>query len=307
MTGTVVKVFGRYYTIERDGQKINCVLRGKIRRDKRLERFSEAAAVGDTVDFMLDGDGGGSIESVQPRRNVFTRKYKESDREDLLAANLDQIVVIQSFNTPRLNLRFVDRLLVRGQKENIPALLCVNKLDLAEKSEIKELAAYYRGYDLEILQISAKTGKGLGDLADALKGRLSILIGNSGVGKSSILNGLYPGLDLRTSEVSESTGKGRHATTNTEMICLELGTRIIDTPGLREFGLLDIEPRELGSYFMEFSEYASECGFSPCTHEHEPGCAVLRLVEEGVIPEERYISYLNILSTLKDYYSNRYR
>ena len=307
MTGTVVEVFGKYYTIGYDDRKINCVLRGRIRRDKRLERFSEAAAVGDIVDFELDGDGGGSIESVRPRKNVFTRKYKESDREDLLAANLDQIMVIQSFSTPRLNLRFVDRLLVRGRKENIPAVLCVNKLDLAAKGDIKQLSAYYKGYDLNILTVSAKTGKGLDTVADALKGKLSLLTGNSGVGKSSILNGLYPGLDLRTSEVSESTGKGRHATTNTEMICLESGTRIIDTPGLREFGLLDIEPHELGRYFMEFSDLAAGCGFSPCTHEHEPGCAVQQLVAEGVIPEERYISYLNILATLKEYYSNRYR
>ncbi len=307
MTGTVVKVFGRYYTIECDGRKVNCILRGKLRRDKRLERFSEVAAVGDTVEFEPDGIGGGSIESVHTRKNVFTRKYKESNREDLIAANLDQIVVIQSFNTPRLNLRFVDRLLVRGRKENIPAILCVNKLDLAGKNDIKRLAAYYRGYDLHIIMVSAKTGKGLGELADGLKGCLSILIGNSGVGKSSILNRLYPGLDLRTSEVSESTGKGRHATTNVEMFCLEGGTCIIDTPGLREFGLLDIEPHELGRFFMEFPDYAAGCGFSPCTHEHEPGCAVRRLVDEGAIPEERYVSYLNILSTLKDYYDNRYR
>jgi ribosome biogenesis GTPase len=308
LTGTVVKSYGKYYTVEYEGGRINCVLRGRLRKDKRLEQYSEAVVVGDTVDFEPDVDGdGGAISLVHERRNVFTRKYKESDRDDLIAANLDQIVVIQCFGKPKLNLRFVDRLMVRGCKEEIPVVLCVNKLDLAEEDDAAMLHDYYRGYDADIMLVSAKTGEGLDAFRDRLAGRLSILIGSSGVGKSSILNGLYPGLDLRTTEVSDHTGKGRHTTTNVEMFSMEGGARIIDTPGLREFGLVDIEPEELGVYFMEFGAYSRTCGFSPCTHDHEPDCEVKRRVEKGKLSEERYTSYLNILYTLRQYHENRYR
>ncbi|OHD66443.1 MAG: ribosome small subunit-dependent GTPase A [Spirochaetes bacterium RBG_13_51_14] len=307
MTGTVVKIYGRYYVIGYGGRKINCVLRGKLRRDKRLEKYSEAAAVGDLVEFEMDGGETGAIEYVHERRNVFTRKYKESDRSDLIAANLDLIVVIQCFGKPRLNLRFVDRLMVRGEKEGIPVLLCVNKFDLAGEHDTDQLHRYYRGYNPDIILMSAKTGDGLDELKDVLSGKLSILIGNSGVGKTSILNSMFPGLDLRTMDISKSTGKGRHATTNVEMIRMDDNTGIIDTPGLREFGLMDIKPNELANYFMEFRHYASRCSFSPCTHEHEPGCEVIKKVENGEISKDRYISYLNIMSTLKDYYENRYR
>jgi ribosome biogenesis GTPase / thiamine phosphate phosphatase len=308
MTGIVVKTYGKYYTVEYEGGRMNCVLRGRLRQDRRLEQYSEAVAVGDQVEFEPDADGdGGAISLVHERRNAFTRKYKDSDRDDLIAANLDQIVVIQSFGKPKLNLRFVDRLMVRGSKEEIPVVLCVNKLDLAEKDEPDMLGEYYRGYDADIVLVSAKTGEGLDTLRERFAGRLSILIGSSGVGKTSILNGLYPDLDLRTTEVSNSTGKGRHTTTNAEMFVMTDSARIIDTPGLREFGLVDIEPEELGVYFMEFGAYSRKCGFSPCTHDHEPDCEVKKRVEKGKLSEERYISYLNILYTLKQYHENRYR
>jgi ribosome biogenesis GTPase / thiamine phosphate phosphatase len=307
LTGTVVKIFGKYYTVERGGDLINSTLRGRMRKDKSLEKYSEPVAVGDVVEFEHEPDGEGAIASVVERRNVFSRRYKESDRDDLIAANLDQIVVIQSFGTPRLNLRFVDRLLVRGIKEGIPVLLCVNKTDLADGDEVEGLASYYLGYDLNLARVSARTGEGLEGFKAGLTGKLSILIGNSGVGKTSLLNAMYPGLDLRTTEVSDSTGKGRHTTTNVEMFRLDDGARIIDTPGLREFGLMDIEPEELGIYFMEFGRYAAKCGFSPCTHDHEPGCEVKKRVEKGKISPDRYVSYLNILATLKEYYKNRYR
>ncbi len=303
----MVKVFGKFYIVESEGRTVTSTLRGRLRQDPRLEKYSDPVVVGDHVDFDPDPDGEGSIREVLPRKNVFTRKYKNSRRNDLIAANIDRIVVIQCFGTPRLNPRFVDRLLVRGIKEGIPLLLCVNKLDLAEKGETRALSSYYRGYDLSLRTTSAVTGEGVRALKKELAGRLSILIGNSGVGKTSLLNAMYPDLDLRTREVSESTGKGRHATTNVEMFRLDDDTRIIDTPGLREFGLVDIEPRELGVYFMEFGRYADRCNFSPCTHDHEPGCEVKRLVEEGIISEERYVSYLNILTSLREYQENRYR
>ncbi|MBN2158489.1 MAG: ribosome small subunit-dependent GTPase A [Spirochaetes bacterium] len=307
MTGTVVKCFGKYYTVENNGRRINCTLRGKLRNDPRLEKYSEPVAVGDVVDFEEDGKGGGAIEAVSDRANAFTRRFKDSGRDDIIAANLDRIVAIQCFGKPKLNLRFVDRLLVRGVKEGVETLLCVNKLDLAGHDDAGRVRDYYHGYDLSILFVSAKTGKGIKAFKKELAGKMSILIGNSGVGKTSILNSMYPGLGLRTSEVSGSTGKGRHATTNVEMLSMEGGARIIDTPGLREFGLMDIEPEELGIHFMEFGRYAGGCAFSPCTHDHEPGCEIKKLVENGSISEDRYVSYLNILATLKEYRENRYR
>lgn len=306
----MVKVFGKFYIIESEGRRITSTLRGRLRQDPRLEEYSDPVVVGDHVEFDLDSDGDdgeGSIHEVLDRKNVFTRKYKNSRRNDLIAANIDRIVVIQCFGTPRLNPRFIDRLLVRGIKEGIPLLLCVNKLDLAGKGDIEALVSYYRGFDLSLRTTSAVTGEGVEGLREDLAGRLSILIGNSGVGKTSLLNAMYPDLNLRTREVSESTGKGRHVTTNVEMFRLDNETRIIDTPGLREFGLVDIDPPELGVYFMEFGRYADRCDFSPCTHDHEPGCEVKRLVGEGQISEERYVSYLNILASLREYRENRYR
>ncbi len=305
--GTVVKIYGKYYTVEYNTKRINCTLRGRLRKDKRLEKYSEPVAVGDRVIFEPDGEDAGAIESVLERKNVFTRRFKDSDRDDLIAANLDRIVVIQCFGKPRLNLRFVDRLIVRGVREGIPVILCVNKLDLAGEDENEMIDSYYRGFDLDIMRMSAVTGEGVEELKTALAGRQSILIGNSGVGKTSVLNRMYGGLDLKTTAVSLSTGKGRHTTTNVSMFSLDGDTRIIDTPGLREFGLMDIEPEELGIYFMEFGRYAGKCGFSPCTHDHEPGCNVKKQVEKGKISEDRYVSYLNILATLKDYFENRYR
>ncbi len=300
-------MFGRFFTIERGGLRYLSVLRGKMRRDKGLDVYSEAVAVGDIVEINTESEGTAAIERVLERKNVFARKYKGSDREDIIAANLDQIVIIQAFDSPHHNLRFVDRLLVRGNKERIPVLLCMNKLDLADENDKNEIRSYYKGCKLEIVMLSAETGEHLEDLKVRLVGKLSLLVGNSGVGKTSILNSLYPGLDLNTREISESTGKGKHATTNVEMLCLEGNTRIIDTPGLREFGLVDIEPHELSTYFMEFPQYAARCAFSPCSHDHEPECEVKRRVGKGAISEERYVSYLNILQSLREYHNNRYR
>ena len=308
MKGTVVTAMGRFYTVEKDGTQMNCGLRGRIRKDPALRRYSEPVAVGDLVDFSINDDGEtGTIEEILERTNVFTRKDRGRRREDLIAANLDQIVIIQSFSTPKLNLRFVDRLIVRGMKEGIPAIVCVNKADLAGRKDIEKVRSYYSGTDQPLFFTSAKTGRSLKDFSREVRGRLSILTGSSGVGKSTILNALFPGLNLRTSEVSASTGKGRHTTTNVSMVNVGDGTRLIDTPGLREFGLMDIEPEQLGSYFFEFPEYAHNCAFSPCTHDHEPDCEVKRQVEKGAIHEERYISYLNILYSLKEYYGNRYK
>jgi ribosome biogenesis GTPase len=306
--GTISHVFGRFYSvIKDDGSQIQCVLRGKTRLDGKWKLYSNPVAVGDIVRIDVASDESGTIEEIIPRRNAFTRKDKKDKgkdrRQDLIAANIDLIVVIQSFYDPHLNPRFVDRIAVRAGKERIPIVLCVNKLDLAGDDFCEYIHSYYRNAPIEVFFTSADTGKGIEELSALIKGKRSILIGYSGVGKTTLLNKLYPGINLRTSDVSVSTGKGRHTTTNVMMKRLPDGTEIIDTPGVREFGLMDIEPNELSDYFYEFPEYNRKCTYSPCSHDHEPGCSVKKAVEDGKISEERYISYLNILESIREYNS----
>ncbi len=306
-SGIVVKAFGLYYRVEHENGFINCVLRGRMRRNRDFEAFSSPVAVGDRVKIEILDDGTGAISEILPRKNVFSRKEKgRHTREDAIAANLDLIVVLQSFREPRLNLRFVDRLYVRARRDNIPVLLCANKLDLADDETVRYIESYYASAHLETCLVSALTGQGMDELKRRLGKAISLLVGHSGVGKTSILKTMYPDLDLRVAEVSESTGKGRHTTTNAEMIPLGDGTFIIDTPGLREFGLMDFEPHTIGNYFYEFDRYARSCSFQPCTHDHEPGCAIKKKVGAGRIHEDRYGSYLNLLYSVKESRAGRY-
>ncbi len=304
MTGVITAVFGRFYTVTYDGGEVNSVLRGRMKTSSSV--FSNPAAVGDIVEFSVNKEGLGVIESVCDRKNTFTRKDGVRSREDIIACNLDQVIAVQAFTNPRLNLRFVDRIIVRSKKGGIPVLLCVNKSDLMERGEPAYIRSYYKGTDISIKIVSAHTGKGIADFKKEVSGKRSLLIGYSGVGKSSLFNRLFPGIDLKTSEVSESSGKGRHTTTNVSMIRLDDSTELIDTPGVREFGLVDIAPDDLGNYFKDFSEAALNCRFRPCTHDHEPGCEVKRLVEDGAIHYDRYVSYLNILYSIRENLKNQY-
>lgn len=307
MIGKVVTGFGRYYTVRGEhAESLNCVLRGKIKKDPRLKIFSEPVAVGDIVDYSIDADSLGVIENVRERRNGFTRKDGNKNKEDLIAANIDQLIIIQSFHEPKFNLRFVDRLLVRAVKEGISAVLCINKEDLALNEDFEYIKQYYRSLSLTSVTTCTYTKKGLDELLKICSGKTSLFAGYSGVGKSSILNMLFPGIDLRTSEVSSSTGKGRHTTTNVRLVDIDKQTAVIDTPGMREFGLMDIEPLQLSNYFADMNIYNRECRFAPCTHDHEPNCRVKDAVADGKISPERYESYLNILYSLKDYYANMY-
>ncbi|HON79463.1 MAG TPA: ribosome small subunit-dependent GTPase A [Spirochaetota bacterium] len=307
MKGIVVKGYGLFYTVKYNNQRINCTLRGILRKKLDSKRFSNPIAVGDFVTISTNDDGTGTIDDIDERRNIFSRKEKGRTRkEDIIACNLDRIIVIQSFKQPKLNLRFVDRLIIRGQKENIPVILCVNKTDLAAAGDIDYVKNYYRGAGIDILFVCAIEGKGVSELKNIISGKTSLLAGYSGAGKTSLLNAIYPHLDLRVSEVSESTGKGRHTTTNVSMVTADNNTNIIDTPGLREFGLMDIEPHTLETFFPEFSGYRNNCVFSPCTHDHEPKCEIKKQVDAGHIFKDRYISYLYMLNSLKEYYNRMY-
>ncbi len=304
MTGIIAKVFGRFYTVLYEEGEINSVLRGKMKIGS--SNYTNPVAVGDIVTFSINNEGLGIIESVSERKNTFTRKDGVRTREDIIACNLDQVIAVQSFTNPRLNLRFVDRIIIRSKRSSIPVILCVNKYDLMEKGDTGYIRSYYKGTDIDIKFVSALTGKGMKEFKKGVSGKRSLLIGYSGVGKSSLFNRIYPGVDLKTSEISESSGKGKHTTTNVNMIRADDGTELIDTPGLREFGLVDIKPDDLGSYFEDFKTAGLNCRFRPCTHDHEPGCEVKRLVEEGEIHEDRYISYLNILYSIHENIRNQY-
>jgi len=305
MTGHIIKVFGRYYTVLSEHGAVNSVLRGKMKIDK-THNYSNPVAVGDIVDFEINNEGLGIISRVHERANVFTRKDGVRSREDLIACNLDQIIVVQAFDSPRFNLRFADRIVVRGGKGGVPVVLCVNKLDLALEGEIEFIDDYYSGSGVTSVYVSARTGEGMEKLRGLLDKKRTLLVGYSGVGKSTLLNKIYPGLDLKTADVSESTGKGRHTTTNVNLVVLPDGTELIDTPGVREFGLVDIDPNVLGNYFDDFRKASDKCRFRPCSHDHEPGCEVKRLTEKGKIHQDRYISYLNILYSIQENLKNMY-
>lgn len=306
MTGIVIRVFGRYYTVKQNNIEYISVLRGKIKKSPEMRSFSNPVAVGDVVNFSIDQEGLGVIESLVERKNFFSRKDKLKGKEDIIAANLDQVIAVQSFAMPRLNLRFVDRILVRGVSAGVPVVLCVNKLDIADKDDEAYIRSYYRDSGLIIIFVSALTGEGIDSFRDMISGVRSLLIGSSGVGKSSLLNKVFSGLSAKTTEVSESTGKGKHTTTNVQMEQINSTTELIDTPGVREFGIMHVEPHMLGTYFQDFNEASKKCRFSPCSHDHEPGCEVRRLVDLEEIHPDRYISYINILYSLRENIDNMY-
>lgn len=275
--GQVIATGSGFAVVETNGQTINCTTRLDI-------------AVGDHVQFSPDRR---RIERITPRTTVLSRPDPHNPRiERVLAANVDVVVLVVSLHSPPLRPGLIDRYLIAIERSGADPLLCVNKIDLeAPGDELKP----YAGIGVPVVYCSAATGAGLDQLREALGGRLCVFSGHSGVGKSSLLNALDPNLGAATGAVSEVHQKGRHTTTGSRMYELPGGTRIIDTPGIREFGLWNIEPDEVRRYFHEFDDYAWRCAFSDCTHTHEPECAVKEAVDRGLIPEARYSSYRRIL------------
>lgn len=294
----VSSVYGLYYTVDYEDKSINCFLQGKLKRNKRFHGFTNPVAVGDRVLFDYTEDGQGLIYDVVERKNSFTRKEKgRSSKEDIIAANLDRILVIQSIFDPQINLRFVDRIAVRASFSKIPVVLCINKIDLASKDHKKYIDDYYKNSGLDYIYVSAINSINIKKLFKTISSGRTLLIGQSGVGKTTLINSIFPDLNLKTNEVSENTGKGRHTTTNVNLYRTG-NAELIDTPGVREFGLMGIESHLLSDYFYEFSDYKGKCNFKTCTHDHEPNCYIKRLVDESKIYEGRYISYLNILESI---------
>ncbi len=289
--GLIVRAQSGFFEVATERGRIVAQLRGKL---KRGPRTGDAAAVGDRVRVQRLEDGSGAIESVAPRVRVLSRQAPGRKAEQVIVANPDQVVFIFACADPDPNFRMLDRLLVVAEREQLPARVCANKIDLVvERGARDEFDEYARlGYPVHY--VSALSGKGIKGLRKALAGKISVFAGPSGVGKSSLLNAIQPGLGLHTGEVSQNTGKGTHTTVVPELMALEAGGYVADTPGLRAFALWDIEPEELDGYFPELRELVAECAFNDCTHLHEPGCAVIAAVENGQVSPERYESYCHI-------------
>ena len=300
--GTVMRSTGSWYDVQTPAGAVAARARGKF----RLEEGSQTnpVAVGDRVTLRLgEGeDDTGLITEIQPRRNTLSRRAagRRVGREHVIVANVDMAWAVQAARRPRFNPGFVDRFLVMAGVHEIPAGLVINKTDLLRGPE-EALDFYcdlYRDLGYPVLLTSAASGAGLEAFRAALLGKTNVVAGPSGAGKSTLLNAVEPALDLRTGAVSEKTQKGKHTTTYAALYPLVGGGFVADTPGIREFGLVDLDPDELGHFFAEFFDYLDDCRFPNCTHDHEPGCAVKKAVDEGAITEARYESYLNILDGL---------
>lgn len=308
MTGTVYKSTGSWYLIKTDeGVQYECRIKGKF-RIKGI-KSTNPVAVGDRVEFTLETIGDetiGVIHEIHDRKNYIIRKSVNlSKRTHIIAANIDQAFLLVTYNNPPTFTSFIDRFLVTAEAYDIKAVLLFNKVDSyndEELLEVKYLAALYREIGYECMGISGSTGKNVDKLMEMMKDKISLFSGHSGVGKSTLINAMEPELDLRTASVSEQHNQGQHTTTFAEMFDLNFGARIIDTPGIKGFGIVDIEKDELGDYFPEFFLLKSQCKFNNCLHIDEPKCAVKEALEEGKIAWSRYRSYLQILEGEEENY-----
>ena len=257
--------------------------------------------MGDRVSISINEDGTGTIESVAERQTVLSRTRTSAearrllkDQEQVLVANPDQVVFVFAVKRPHPSLRKLDRFLVVAEMNELPAIICVNKVDLTGLEKAREKFDVYAEIGYRVIYASAKEGTGVAELRDCLRGKLSVLAGSSGVGKSSLLNTVQPDLGLKVREVSQATGKGLHTTRYAELIPLAMGGYVADTPGIRGLALFDVEPGELDAYFREIAPHVADCQFSDCSHQHEPGCAVRAAVADGRISPARYDSYLRL-------------
>ncbi|TPV31968.1 ribosome small subunit-dependent GTPase A [Paucihalobacter ruber] len=308
MTGKVYKSTGSWYSVKTTlGKTYNCRIKGKFRL--KDIKSTNPIAVGDVVDFDLETNNdevSGVINNIHDRKNYIVRKSVNlSKQTHIIAANIDQVFLLITFNNPPTFTSFIDRFLVTAEAYGIDTILLFNKIDTyneEELLEIKYLAHMYRTIGYQCLGISAKTGKNIDAVKSVMKEKVSMFAGHSGVGKSTLVNSLQPGLDLKTKEISTQHMQGQHTTTFAEMFDLDFGAKIIDTPGIKGFGVVDMEPEEIGDYFPEFFALKHLCKFNNCLHVEEPKCAVKAALDKDEIFHSRYRSYLQILQGDEDNY-----
>ena len=286
---------------EADGKELTCHLRGRLFEDLKGE--TKPVAVGDRVTYCITAEGA-AVEAIHSRRNRITRPaVRRRDETQTIAANLDRVLVVASVKAPPLRTGLLDRFLLSAGVEEIPPVICLNKIDLVEGEEerrrVEEVTTLYTGLGYPVFHTSARTGEGVAELRAAMRRGVSLLVGHSGVGKSSLINRMDPRLRLKTGEINPKGGKGRHTTTRVTLLNLEGGGFVVDTPGLRAFGIDRLDPPDVGHYFPEIAARLHACRYPTCTHRHEPGCTVRQAVEEGSIHPDRYKSYLKVLEELE--------
>ena len=307
MKGSVVKNTGYWYTVKTDGGRM---VESKIKGNFRLKgiRSTNPVAVGDRVKIVANEEGTAFITEIEDRRNYIIRKSQNlSKQSHILAANVDQAFLLVTVSHPQTSTTFVDRFLASAEAYRVPVVLIFNKNDLLNEEELRcqsMMVGLYEAIGYECRVICAADGSGVGELCPLLRDKVTLLSGNSGVGKSTLLNLLIPDAHARVAEISEAHDAGMHTTTFSEMLDVPGGGYLIDTPGIKGFGTFDMEPEEITSYFKEIFQFSQECRFSNCTHTHEPGCAVLQAVENHHIALSRYESYLGML---KDKEEAKYR
>jgi ribosome biogenesis GTPase len=308
MKGTVYKSTGSWYQVKSEaGTFYDCRIKGKF-RIKGI-KSTNPVAVGDRVEFDIEDKEGaeqGVIKKIDKRENYIIRKSVNlSKQTHIIASNIDQVFLLVTLNNPPTLTTFIDRFLVTAEAYHVKAVLLFNKVDSYNEDElveVKYLAAIYRNAGYECIGISATTGKNVDKVKEMMLGKTSMFAGHSGTGKSTLINAIEPGLNLKTSQISDQHKQGQHTTTFAEMFDLSFDARIIDTPGIKGFGVVEIEREELGDYFPEFFELKQDCKFHNCLHLEEPKCAVKDALEEGEIAWSRYKSYLQILEGEEDNY-----
>lgn len=310
MKGTVYKSTGSWYTVkDENGQFVNCRIKGKF-RIKGI-KSTNPIAVGDKVEFQLEENAdevNGVIHTIQDRKNYIIRKSVNlSKQTHIIASNIDVVFLLVTIDNPVTTTSFIDRFLVTAEAYGIEAILVFNKIDTLSQEASEEqlyLQAVYSSIGYQCLRVSAVEGKGIEALKDLMRNRVSMFSGHSGVGKSTLINTLDANLNLKTAEISEQHQQGQHTTTFAEMFDLNFGAKIIDTPGIRGFGIVDMEPEEIGDYFPEFFALKEQCKFNNCLHKEEPKCAVKEALDKDELPWSRYQSYLQILEGDEETYRN---
>nr|WP_320036681.1 ribosome small subunit-dependent GTPase A [uncultured Bacteroides sp.] len=298
MRGLVIKNTGSWYQVKtEEGRLVECKIKGNFRL--KGIRSTNPIAVGDNVQIIMNQEGTAFISEIEDRKNYIVRRSSNlSKQSHILAANLDQCLLVVTVNYPETSTIFIDRFLASAEAYRVPVKLVFNKIDAYSEDELRYLEALitlYTQIGYPCFKISARNGDGLEEVKQALEGNITLFSGHSGVGKSTLINSLLPDIDIKTAEISTYHNKGMHTTTFSEMFSVTGDGYIIDTPGIKGFGTFDMKDEEVGHYFKEIFETSDKCKYNNCTHRHEPGCAVREAVEQHLISESRYTSYLNIL------------